>query len=99
MTALLSDEKLTGRCGSVGTMDVEVTIGARSPYELAFVVSPGSIEGVEIDMALPAQPDFRSFQHPRIVAAMGIMTVRAIFRDRGMLEEKGAAFLLVARVA
>ena len=56
-------------------MDVEVTIGARSPYELAFVVSPGSIEGVEIDMALPTQPNFRGFQHPWIVAAVGIVTV------------------------
>ena len=56
-------------------MDVEVTIGARSPYELAFVVSAGSIEGVEIDMALPTQPNFRGFQHPWIVAAVGIVTV------------------------
>lgn len=85
-------------------MYVKVAVSTGSVQEVPYIALTTwrSTETVTFHIeivALPAQPELGTFQHSFVVAAMGTMTVRAIFRNGLMFEEEGTAFLFVARVA
>ena len=45
-------------------------------------------EGVEVNVALPAQPDGRGFQQAGKVAAVGLMAIEAILHDGRVLKNE-----------
>jgi hypothetical protein len=57
------------------------------------------IDGVELNVALPAQPDRRGFQEAGICAAVGLMAIETILQNGRMLIKKRTSLLGVTRKA
>jgi hypothetical protein len=87
-------------------MNIYVTIGARSADHLRYTPPPlgskcqtASLDNVEGNMALSAQPDLGSFQEAGICAAVGLMAIGAILRDGRVLKDDRTSVPGVARIA
>jgi hypothetical protein len=87
---------------TVAAVDVPVTVDAgvagRHIYPGLYISwnsrrRDPKIGGVEGNVALPAQPDWRRFQQGGIVAAVGLMTIEAIFHDGRMLPNEWTPIL------
>jgi len=80
-------------------MDVPVAVEARpADHDTRPRLRPREQEtdGVEVNVALPAQPDGRRFQQAGIVAAVGLMAIEAILHDGRVLKKDRAPVLGVA---
>jgi hypothetical protein len=75
----------------VAAVDVPVTVEACPADHHIYpgLPAPGlESEGVEVNVALPAQPDGRGFQQGRIGAAVGLMAIEAILHDGRVLKNE-----------
>jgi len=80
----------------VAAMDVPVAVEARpADHDTRPRLRPREQEtdGVEVNVALPAQPDGRRFQQAGIVAAVGLMAIEAILHDGRVLKNERAPVL------
>lgn len=80
-------------------MHLRVAVGARSIKDKTRGGSERLGWMSRFDVALLAQPGHLDLQQVRVDRAMGLVTVQAVFQDRWMFPQKGAARLSMTLVA